>query len=109
MKEKSELVATDDISPLIRSIRETRVILDVDLAKLYGVETRALNQALKRNHQRFPEDFVFEQSREEILGISQNVISLQKLKFFKSVALREYLPEASAAARTTAPATPATQ
>jgi hypothetical protein len=85
MKEKSELVATDNISPLIRSIRETRVILDVDLAKLYGVETRALNQALKRNQQRFPKDFVFELSREEILGISQNVISLEKLKFSKSV------------------------
>jgi hypothetical protein len=42
-------------------------------------------QALKRNRDRFPEDFVFELSREEILGISQTVISLRKLRFSKSV------------------------
>jgi hypothetical protein len=52
---------------------------------LYGVETRALNQALKRNRERFPEDFVFELTRDEIQGISQTVISLQKLRFSKSV------------------------
>jgi hypothetical protein len=51
------------------------------LAKLYGVETRAL----KRNRDRFPENFVFELTREEIQGISQTVISLQRLKFSKSV------------------------
>jgi len=61
------------------------VILDTDLAKIYGVETRALNQALKRNQARFPDDFVFELTREEILGISQTVISLQKLKLSKQV------------------------
>jgi hypothetical protein len=66
-------------------MRDARVILDTDLAKIYGVETRALNQALKRNQSRFPDDFVFELTREEILGISQTVISLQKLKFFKQV------------------------
>ena len=61
------------------------MILDTDLAKIYGVETHALNQALKRNQERFPDDFVFELTREEILGISQTVISLQKLKFSKQV------------------------
>jgi hypothetical protein len=61
------------------------VILDTDLAKIYGVETRALNQALKRNQARFPDDFVFELTREEILGIPQTVISLRKLKFSKQV------------------------
>jgi hypothetical protein len=54
-------------------------------ARVYGVETRALNQALKRNRERFPEDFAFELTREEIQGISQTVISLHKLRFSKSV------------------------
>jgi hypothetical protein len=70
---------------LIRSIRGQRVLLDADLARIYGVETRALNQALKRNQERFPDDFAFELTRDEILGISQSVISLQNLKFSKQV------------------------
>jgi hypothetical protein len=53
-------VTTDKISRLIRSIRDQRVILDTDLATIYGVETRALNQAVKRNQDRFPEDFIFQ-------------------------------------------------
>jgi hypothetical protein len=82
---KTSIVPSGQIGPLIRCIREQRVILDADLATLYGVETRALNQALKRNRERFPEDFVFELTREEILGISQTVISLSNLRFSKSV------------------------
>ncbi|HVM50738.1 MAG TPA: ORF6N domain-containing protein [Candidatus Acidoferrum sp.] len=85
MTSQTQLMAAPDIAPLIRSLRSVRVILDTDLAKIYGVETRALNQALKRNQHRFPEDFVFELTREEILGISQSVISLQKLRFSRSV------------------------
>lgn len=74
-----------NIAPLIRLIRDARVILDADLARLYGVETRALNQALKRNQERFPDDFAFELTRDEILGMSQTVISLRNLKFSKQV------------------------
>jgi hypothetical protein len=74
-----------NIAQLIRTIRDQRVILDGDLAKIYGVETRALNQAVKRNQDRFPGDFIFELSREEILGISQTVTSLEKLRFSKQV------------------------
>ncbi len=48
------------IETLILYIREQRVILDVDLAPLYGVSTKALNQAVKRNRERFPEDFMFQ-------------------------------------------------
>ena len=77
--------AEPNIAPLIRLIRDARVILDADLAQLYGVETRALNQALKRNQERFPDDFAFELTRDEILGMSQTVISLQRLKFSKQV------------------------
>lgn len=66
-------------------IRGQRVLLDVDLAKLYGVETRALNQAVKRNLDRFPSEFSFPLNREEIASISQNVTTLASLKFSKSV------------------------
>jgi len=69
----------------ILTLRDQRVLLDVDLARLYGVETRALNQAVKRNLDRFPEEFAFALGREEILSISQTVTSLVALKFSKSV------------------------
>ena len=55
--------------PLIESriflIRGHKVLLDADLALLYEVETRALNQAVKRNRERFPEDFMFRLTRTE--------------------------------------------
>ena len=55
-------------------IREQKVMLDRDLAALYGVETRVLNQAVRRNKKRFPPDFMFSLTREEIRNISQIVI-----------------------------------
>jgi hypothetical protein len=61
------------------------VLLDADLAVLYGVETRTLNQAVKRNADRFPPEFVFTLAREEVLSISQSVTSLERLKFSKNV------------------------
>jgi hypothetical protein len=60
-------------------------MLDRDLAMLYGVPTRVLNQAVKRNPANFPGDFMFSLSREEISGISQSVTSLAGLKFSKTV------------------------
>ena len=59
-------------------------MLDRDLATLYGVETGALNQAVKRNIKRFPSDFMLELSREEIMRISQTVIS-SEIKYSKRV------------------------
>jgi hypothetical protein len=50
-------------------------MIDRDLAELYGVETRVLNQAVRRNLDRFPEDFIFALTREEIMNLSQIVIS----------------------------------
>ena len=55
----------ENIVPLIRTIRGEKVILDSDLARIYGVETRALNQAVKRNISRFPPDFMFQLTKEE--------------------------------------------
>ena len=60
------------------------MILDRDLAKLYRVETRVLNQSVRRNLERFPSDFMFELTRDEIMGISQLVTS-SNLKFSKRV------------------------
>ncbi|HEY5233027.1 MAG TPA: ORF6N domain-containing protein [Verrucomicrobiae bacterium] len=64
------------IGSLILSLRGLRVMLDSDLAKIYGVTTGALNQALKRNIKRFPDDFTFQLSAKELeVLISQIVIS----------------------------------
>ncbi len=60
-------------------IRDEKVILDVHLAELYGVETRALKQAVKRNLGRFPPDFMYELTAQEVEGVvSQNVIPHKK-------------------------------
>ena len=56
-------------------IRGRKVMLDHDLAELYEVETRVLNQAVRRNIERFPPDFLFSLTREEIMNLSQFVIS----------------------------------
>ena len=64
------------IGSRIVSLREQRVMLDADLAALYGVETRVLVQAVKRNLARFPEDFMFQLSAKEFASLrSQSVIS----------------------------------
>jgi hypothetical protein len=72
------------IESLIFLIRGQKVMLDRDLAELYGVETRVLNQAVRRNAKRFPHDFMFPLTREEIMRISQSVIS-SDLKYSKRV------------------------
>jgi hypothetical protein len=51
--------AHESVEPLMIVMRNQRVILDADLARLYGVTTKRFNEAFKRNHQRFPHDFAF--------------------------------------------------
>ena len=71
MKEKEILKITNRIY----IIRDQKVMRDRDLAELYGVEVRAINQAVKRNHNRFPNDFCFQLNFSELAEItSQNVI-----------------------------------
>lgn len=60
-----QIIPDDIISNKIYFIRETKVMLDRDLAELYGVTTGNLNKAVKRNIKRFPEDFMFQLSKEE--------------------------------------------
>ena len=62
---RDQLVVVDNIELLIKVIRGQPVMLDKDLATLYGVETRTLNQAVKPNIQRFPSDFRFQLTMEE--------------------------------------------
>jgi phage regulator Rha-like protein len=65
-KRRKQLQVTDEaIATKIYLIRDQKVMLDRDLAELYGVETRHLKQAVRRNLDRFPEDFMFEMSKEE--------------------------------------------
>ena len=70
-----ELIPVELIERKIYLIRGHKVMLDRDLAELYGVETRVLNQAVRRNSDRFPEDFMFTLTRDEIMNLSQIVIS----------------------------------
>ena len=69
-----------DIDSLIIEVRGQKVILDAGLAKIYGVPTKALNQAVKRNRKRFPGDFVFDLTATEVdeLNRSQIVTGSQK-------------------------------
>jgi hypothetical protein len=59
------VVPTDKIERSILLIRGQKVILDTDLAELYGVRTKVFNQAIKRNKKRFPSDFIFRLTKEE--------------------------------------------
>ena len=80
----TELVPVEVISSRIYLIRGIKVMLDRDLAELYHVETIILNQAVSRNIERFPEDFMFSLTREEIMGMSQ-IVTSSEIKFSKSV------------------------
>jgi phage regulator Rha-like protein len=78
----SKANAVGGIAARIFEIRGRKVMLDRDLAELYGVGTRILNQAVKRNIKRFPEDFMFQISWEELeYLISQSVISSSRSQF----------------------------
>ena len=65
-KQTLAILSDDIVVNKIYVIRNQKVMLDRDLAELYGVETRVLNQAVKRNIDRFPEDFMFQLNSEEL-------------------------------------------
>ena len=84
MKTKSEGMApvvVARIETFIHTIRGQKVILDSDLARLYGVETKVLNQAVKRNISRFPDDFMFQLTGEEKNQVVTNCDHLARLKY----------------------------
>ena len=71
---KASLIPVERIERQILLLRGQKVLLDFQLAGLYGVETKALNQAVKRNLERFPEDFMFQLSEEETRQVSRSQI-----------------------------------
>jgi hypothetical protein len=86
---ESSMLPQQIIESKIFFIRGRKVMLDRDLAVLYGVETRALNQAVRRNIKRFPEDFMFQLSQEEAVELSRSqFVTLKRGENIK------YLPHA---------------
>jgi hypothetical protein len=76
MAKERSLTRPEAIDEAIKIVRGQRVLLDSDLARLYGVTMAALNQAVRRNPERFPADFAFRLTRQEFTAlISQSVIS----------------------------------
>ncbi|MFH1037452.1 MAG: ORF6N domain-containing protein [PVC group bacterium] len=77
MNKKESMILSERIMNLIFTIRGTKVIIDTDLAALYGVQTKVLNQAVKRNNERFPDSFMFKLTKKEAKELfslrSQNV------------------------------------
>ncbi len=80
-----------DPGSLIITIRNQKVIVDRDLAEIYGVETRRLNEQVKRNPDRFPEDFMFQLTKEEAILWARSRSQIAILKRGKNI---KYLPYA---------------
>jgi hypothetical protein len=75
------IIPVERIEQAILQIRGLRVMVDADLAMLYGVTTKVLNQAVKRNKERFPGDFMFQLSPEEKVEVVTNCDHLARLRF----------------------------
>jgi hypothetical protein len=91
MKPPSTQLPATDIESLIVTVREQRVILAPDLASVYGVPTKALNQAVKRNADKFPADFMFRLTLAEVEGIQRSRSQIVTLKRGQNI---KYLPAA---------------
>ena len=75
-KPSTDLVlAPDDIQRLVHVVRGQRVMLDFDLARLYGVRTAALNQAVRRNADRFPDDFAYQLTQQEVTNLMSQIVT----------------------------------
>ena len=88
MTDKQALILAERIKRDILLIRGHKVMLDGDLAKLYGVSTKVLNQAVRRNRKRFPEDFVFQLTTEEYQSLRSQFVTLKRGRGTH----RKYLP-----------------
>ena len=89
------MITTDDIRSKVYIIRGQQVMLDKDLAEIYGYEVKKLNQQVKRNIERFPEDFMFRLSNSEIDSVRSQIVTSRKKDFFAGQeGGRRYLPYA---------------
>jgi ORF6N domain len=68
----------EELAQLVFFVRDEKVMFDADLAKLYGVGTRVLNQALRRNRNRFPEDFAFQLTGKEFDAIRSQIVTASR-------------------------------
>lgn len=82
--QNDEVVVTTPVESRIMSIREKQIMIDRDLAELYGVETKRLNEAVKRNIERFPERFRFQLTKEEMAELVANCDRFNSLKALNS-------------------------
>lgn len=73
-----DLATTRPVETLIRVIRGEKVMLDIDLAALYGVSTKAFNQAIRRNTARFPRDFMFRLDHRESAILRSQIVTASK-------------------------------
>ena len=93
---QEELVPAELIEKRIYLVRGHKVMLDRDLADIYGVETRALVQAVRRNRERFPDDFMFQLSKEEFESWRSQIVmsnpgaKMGLRKFLQNVCRREH-------------------
>lgn len=91
MEEKLKIVTNEEIKNLIYTIRGKQVMLDSDVALLYHYETKNINKAIKRNIERFPEDFCFQLTYEEVEKLRFQFGTLNK-KINNGKVARKYLP-----------------
>ena len=82
MEGTKELITTDDIRSNVYIIRGQQVMLDKDLAELYGYEVKRLNEQVKRNISRFPEDFMFQLNMVNIIFRERKISALQIRKSY---------------------------
>ncbi len=81
MKSKLTLVSVEAVQSRIVALRGQKVLIDADLAAIYGVPTKRLNEQVKRNARRFPEDFAFQLTLEEKAEVVAICDHLRRLKF----------------------------
>ena len=85
MKEMNSIIPIGSIQQRIFEIRGIKVIIDADLAKFYGVETKRLNEQVKRNPERFPKDFMFRLNDKEKTELVANCDHLSNLKYSRTL------------------------
>ena len=78
---EENVIRFDDVEQKVISLRDMQVILDSDVAVLYGVETRDVNKAVSNNPDKFPDAYVFELTKEEKTEVVENFHHLQRTKF----------------------------
>lgn len=83
MEGTKELITTDAIRSKVYILRGQQVMLDQDLAEIYGYQVKNLNQQVKRNLTRFPEDFMFQLTKEEVELVKSQFVTSRNINYFE--------------------------